>query len=94
MGYIGHGDRVGLLVDPVAEAPVLTAARGVLAGVFVAQGVAGTARIVRERPEDELSGRRGDFSGQALELALGARANLKAPAPAGIGHAAPGLRSR
>ena len=41
-----------------------------------------------------LSDRCGDFLGQTLKLTLGTRTNLKAPAPASIGHAAPGLRSR
>lgn len=69
-------------------------ARGVLASVFIAQRVADTVGIFQQRAEDELSGGRGDLLGQTLKLTLGARTNLKAPVPASIGHAAPGLRSR
>jgi hypothetical protein len=69
----------------------LPAARAVLASVFVAQRVADTVRIFQQRAKDEFSGRRGDFLGQTLKLTLGTWTNLKAPAPAGIGHAAPGL---
>lgn len=94
MRYVEHGKYVRLLVDPVPDAPLLPATRRVLASVFIAQRVTYTERILRERPEDELSDRRGDFLGQMLQLALGTRANLKVPAPASISHAAPGLRSR
>lgn len=94
MRYIQHDDCVRLVIDPIPDAPLLPPARGVLASVFVAQRVADTVRIFQQRAKDELSDCCGDFLGQTLKLTLGTRTNLKAPAPASIGHAAPGLRSR
>lgn len=85
---------MGLLVDPVPDAPLPPTTRRVLASVFIAQRVTYAERILHERPKYELSDRRGDFLGQMLQLALATRTNLKAPARASIGHAAPGLRSR
>src|SRR5260221_9003869 len=70
MRDVEHDNGVGLLLDPVTDAPVLPAARGVLACVFVAKRMPDTVRIVKEGPTIELGGCGGDLFGQPRELAL------------------------
>jgi len=45
MRDVEHDDGVGLLLDPVTDAPVLPAVRGVLACVFVAKRMPDAVRI-------------------------------------------------
>jgi hypothetical protein len=87
-----HG--MGLLIDQVADAPLLPTARGVLASVFIAERMADAVGIVQKRSDDELINRLGDLFGKARELALRTRTHVKEPAPASIAHAAPVRRSR
>lgn len=94
MRYVEYNHGMGLLVDEVADAPLLPTARGVLASVFIAKRVADAVGIVQERSDDELSDRCGDLFRKAGELALRTRTYVKAPAPASIGHAAPVRRNR
>ncbi len=94
MRDVEHDNGVGLLLDPVTDAPVLPAARGVLACVFVAKRMPDTVRIVKEGPTIELGGCGGDLFGQPRELALSARPDVELPATPSIGHAAPVLRNR
>jgi hypothetical protein len=92
--HVEYNHSMGLLVDQLADAPLLPTARGVLASVFIAERMADAIRIVQERSDDELGDRRGDLFRKVGELALRPRTHVKAPAPASIAHAAPVRRSR
>lgn len=94
MRDVEHDDGLGLLVDSVADAPFLATAGGVLASVLVVERVTDAVRVVQQRADDELGGRRGDLLRETGELALRTRADVEMPAPASIGHAAPVLRNR
>src|SRR5579859_6561908 len=94
MRDVEHDDGLGLLVNPVADAPLLATAGGVLASVLVVERVADSVRVVQQRADDELGGSRGDLLGETGELALCTWADVEMPAPASIGHAAPVLRNR
>lgn len=94
MRYVEHDDCMRLLLDLITDAPLLPAACGVLARVFIAKRVADAVGILHEWPDDKLSDRRGDLLGKTRELALGTRTHVKAPAPASIRHAAPVRRNR
>ena len=63
MRHIEHDDGMGRLVNAVTDTPLLPAARGVLASVFIAKRVADAVRVVKERADDELGDRRGDLLG-------------------------------
>jgi hypothetical protein len=94
VGYVEYDHGIGLLVGQVADAPLLPAARGVLASIFIVERVADTVGIVQERSDYELGDRCGDLFGKAGKLALRTRTYVKSPAPASIGHAAPVRRNR
>ena len=85
---------MSLLLDPVTNAPVLTTTGRVLARVLVAERMPDPPRIVQQRADDELRGRGSDLLRETGELALGARPDIKPPATARVGHAAPVLRNR
>jgi hypothetical protein len=53
------------LLDPIPDTPFLPSASGVLASVFIVEGVADPERIFQKRPEDELGDCRGDLLGKA-----------------------------
>jgi len=46
VGYVEYNHGMGLLIDQVADAPLLPTARGVLARVFIAKRVADAIGIV------------------------------------------------
>ena len=94
MRDIEHHDGAGLIFDPVADAPFLPPACGVLASVLVVQRMTDAVRVVEQRADDELSDRCGDLLRQTRELPLSTRTHVEAPASASIGHAAPVLRNR
>ncbi len=94
MRHIGHDNHMGRLLDAVTDAPILAMTRGVLASVFVVKRMTDTMRVVKERPDYELRGRRRDLLGKSRELALSARAHVEIPAIASSRHAAPVLRKR
>lgn len=83
-----------LFLDPVADAPFLPAARGVLASVFIVKRVADAVRVIQKRADDELSDRRSDLLRKTRELTLCTRTHVEAPTPASICHAAPVLWNR
>ena len=89
MGDVKHGDGVSVLGDPVAYAPVRTAAGGVLAAVLVAQWMTNTPGIIQERTRDEFGSRGSDLLGQPGKLTLGARPDIEPPPAGRVAHAAP-----
>ena len=96
VGDVEHDDGMGLLIDPVANAPVstMTGAGGVLPRVLVAQWMTDAAGIVQKRACGELSGCGSDLLGKLCELALCAGPNIKLPATARLVHAAPASWNR
>jgi hypothetical protein len=94
MRHVEHDNGMALFLDPVTDAPVLSATCGVLASVFVVERMADAARVIKERANDELSGCRGDLLRKTRELALSAQTHVEAPATASIRHAAPVLRNK
>jgi hypothetical protein len=54
MRYVEYDDGSGLLVDLVADTPLLAAAGGVLACIFVVERVADAMRVVQQGADDEL----------------------------------------
>jgi hypothetical protein len=61
MRDIKHDDGLGLLIDAIADAPLLATASGVLARVFVVERVTDAVRVVQQGADDELGGSRGDL---------------------------------
>lgn len=94
MRYVEHDNHMVQLLDPVPDAPLLPPASGVLASVFIVEGMADPEQIVQKGADDELGDRRRDLLGKARDLALRTRTYIEVPASAGFDHAAPVLRNR
>jgi hypothetical protein len=94
MRHVEHNNRMVWSFDPVPDAPLLPSASGVLASVFIMEGVADSERIVEKRADDELGNRRGNLLRKARDLALRTRTHIEAPESASFCHAAPVLRNR
>jgi hypothetical protein len=81
--------RLAVLVDPVTHAQVRSTAGGMLPGVFVAQRMADTARVVQQRAGDELRRSNGGLLRQPGELSLRPGTHIELPPGSQAGHAAP-----
>jgi hypothetical protein len=71
---------MSVLINPVANAPVRSAAGGMLPGVLILKRVADAVRILQQQAGDELGRRRSDLLRQPLKLTLSTRPDVEIPA--------------
>ena len=94
MGDVQDDDGASVLIDPVANTLVRSAAGGILPGILILQQMADAVRVLQQWAGEELGRSRRDFLGQPRELALSARPDVEIPAAGAPGHAAPASWNR